>query len=62
MAENVNHCYPDGLPCGPSEYVKVEMTTRGAKWEIKALTPKRFGELFDELQKECAAKGVKFEG
>jgi hypothetical protein len=54
------HRYPDGLPMGPPEYVKVEMTTRGMKWEIKALSPKRFGEMFKELKVECEEKGITF--
>lgn len=54
------HRYPDGLPMGPPEYIKVEMTTKGPKWEIKALSPERFGELYDQLKKECAAKGIPF--
>jgi len=58
--EVVEHRYPDGLPMGPPEYVKVEMTTKGAKWEIKATSPKRFSELYDELQKICAEKKIVF--
>jgi hypothetical protein len=57
----IENRYPDGLPFGPPEYVKVEMTTKGAKWEIKAATTKRFAELFDELKRICAEKKISFE-
>ena len=60
-AQVIENRYPDGLPFGPPEYVKVEMTTKGAKWEIKALTPKRFADLFDELKKICTEKKISFE-
>jgi len=60
MPETVEHRYPDGLPMGPPEYVKVEMTTKGPKWEIKAVSPERFRELFGQLKKECEALGIKF--
>lgn len=55
------HRYPDGLPMGPPEYVRVEMTTRGPKWEIKATSPKRFGEMFQELKAQCKENGISFE-
>ncbi len=55
------HRYPDGLPFGPAEYVKVEMTTKGPKWEIKAKNPKRAAEMFGELKTEFAAKGMPIE-
>ena len=59
--ETLEHRYPDGLPFGPPEYVKVEMTTKGAKWEIKAMTTKRFAELYEELKQICKDKGIAFE-
>lgn len=63
MADNqvIEHRYPDGLPYGPSEYVKVEMTTKGPKWEVKAESPKRFGEMLAELKVECEKNGLKFD-
>jgi len=57
--QTIAHLYPDGLPYGPPEYVEVEQTTRGPKWKIKALSPERFGEMYEGLKKECEAKGLK---
>lgn len=55
------HRYPDGLPMGPAEYVRVEMTTKGPKWEIKASNPTRLGVMFKELKTELAKFGMKME-
>lgn len=56
------HRYPDGLPMGPPEYVKVEMTTKGPKWEVKATSPERLGTMFDQLMAECEKRGIEFGG
>ncbi len=63
MADNqvIEHRYPDGLPNGPEEYVKVEQTTRGPKWEIKATSPERFGEMFAKLKAEAQKHGIKMD-
>lgn len=60
MPDTIEHRYPDGLPFGPPEYVKVEMTTKGPKWEIKATSPERFAELYGELKQQCEVLGIPF--
>jgi hypothetical protein len=42
------------------QYVRVEMTPSGIKWEIKARSPEQFREMFEQLKNEFHGLGLSF--
>jgi len=56
--QEVMHRYPDGLPMGPPEVVKIEKNSKGHNIEVKATSVARALELYDQTLAELAKRGA----